>query len=386
MTKPLRVGLLSAWTSRSGGGVFEAVVRHALSLKETGAVEPLVFGAHDAYSDEDAARFGPVPVKALKEVGPGFFGFVPGLVDAMRAENIDVLHLHGIWKYPSAAGSAWARATGRPYVISPHGMLDPWILARGKWKKALARAAYEKESWRRAALFHALTPAEAGDIAKVVGGGTQRVVTLPNGVDYRPPAPGDAQDDASARKDVVYLGRIHPKKNIGALITAWAQLQGAMPGRLVIAGWGDDEHVAQLKAQIAGAGCDTISFIGPVFGAEKQRLFEQARFLALPSFSEGLPVVILEAWAAGVPTIMSEECNLPIGFSSNAALRSGHDPETVAQALGQAAALTPQQWGQMSANALEVIRNTYSQDSIAGKWVESYRALVGAGSSPAVAA
>jgi poly(glycerol-phosphate) alpha-glucosyltransferase len=43
--------------------------------------------------------------------------------------------------YPSRAGLQWARRTGKPYLISPHGMLDPWITGRGRAKKALAGSA-----------------------------------------------------------------------------------------------------------------------------------------------------------------------------------------------------------------------------------------------------
>ncbi len=76
--------------------------------------------------------------------GPPVFGFAPGLLDAIKAADLDVLHLHGIWMYPSRVAERWAAATGKPVVISPHGMLDPWILSRGRWKKAIARALYEK--------------------------------------------------------------------------------------------------------------------------------------------------------------------------------------------------------------------------------------------------
>ena len=145
MSLPLsgkRIGLLTASASRAGGGVFEAVVAQAALIRTLGA-EALVFALDDADTaddvERDRARFGPTPVSLAQVYGPRQIGFAPRLGQMLIDAQLDCLHLHGIWTYPSRAGSAWARATGRAFVISPHGMLDPWITARGRWKKVLAR-------------------------------------------------------------------------------------------------------------------------------------------------------------------------------------------------------------------------------------------------------
>ena len=68
-----------------------------------------------------------------------------------------------------------------------------------------------------------------------------------------------------------------------------------------------------------------VVFYGPAFGEEKEALLRSAEAFILPSFSEGLPMSVLEAWAYGLPVLMTPECNLPEGFSSGAGLeiRSG---------------------------------------------------------------
>jgi poly(glycerol-phosphate) alpha-glucosyltransferase len=110
-------------------------------------------------------------------------------------------------------------------------MLDPWITARGRWKKRLARHAWERRSWRAASAFHALTAAEAADIVREAG--AVRVATIPNA------APLVASGSVDERPPVLlYLGRIHPKKNLTALVAAWAEAYAHLPpgARLVIAG------------------------------------------------------------------------------------------------------------------------------------------------------
>ena len=173
----LRVTLLTASASRLGGGVATALHSHAAMLREAGA-EVTVVALEDRHSDEDRALLGPVPLRIARVSGPAFFGYAPDLLDQLLETRADLLHLHGIWMYPSRAGERWARRTGRPYVISPHGMLDPWITARGRWKKALARAGYERASWRQVSAFHALTGDEAADIRREAG--ERRTFVIPN--------------------------------------------------------------------------------------------------------------------------------------------------------------------------------------------------------------
>jgi len=63
-----------------------------------------------------------------------------------------------------------------------------------------------------------------------------------------------------------------------------------------------------------------VIFHGPAFGEEKEALLRSAEAFILPSFSEGLPMSVLEAWSYGLPVVMTPECNLPEGFASQAAL------------------------------------------------------------------
>lgn len=374
---PVRIGLLTASASRLGGGVFEAVVSHCALLREQGT-EPVVFALEDEFSAEDRHRFAGCEVIVVPVGGPRQIGFAPRLVGELVAARLDVLHLHGIWMYPSAAGSAWAARTGRPYVISPHGMLDPWITGRGRLKKSVARLGYERRSWARAAAFHALTGREAADIARECG--MDKAVVIPNAA---PTA--KAADTASRPVHFSFVGRIHPKKNLAPLIAAWAALdrRKVLPegARLTIAGWGEDAHVASLRASLADAP-ESIAFVGPVYGKDKAALLARSRFVVLPSLSEGLPMAILEAWAAGAPTLMSTECNLPEGFAGGAAIDCGMDEQTVSAALLQALAMDETGWRQMHGAALGLAAGPFSPDAIAGRWSGFYRGFISRSDRP----
>jgi len=366
-----RVGMLTASASRLGGGVFEAVVAQADLLRGLGAV-PLVLALDDDFGAEDEARFGGCEVSRAAVYGPRQVGYSPGLLPLLLNARLDCLHLHGIWMYPSRAATAWASRTGRPYLISPHGMLDPWITGRGRWKKALARRGYEQASWRGAFAFHALTAREALDIRAETGRGDSLVIgNAAPPVGSEPPALREPQ--------VLFISRIHPKKNLGALIAAWQDLarSGSLPegARLRIAGWGEPRDLALFKAQLAAAP-SSIQFIGPCFGPDKSREFAAARFVILPSLSEGLPMTLLEAWAAGTPTLHSSECNLTEGFAAGAALDCGFDQAAIAACLREALSMSSDRWLGMAHAAQGLARDRFSRERIAALWAEAYSRLL----------
>ena len=363
-----RIGLLTASVSTLGGGVAEAVLSQAAIIRDMGAV-PVIFALRDARTDAQAARFADYETHLASRQGPAIFGYAKDMHKQMMHAECDVMHLHGIWMYPSRAGAVWAQRTGRPYIISPHGMLDPWITARGRWKKALARRFYERSGWRKAAAFHALTSDEAQDIARETGAATIR--TIPN------PAPAARSHAADfPAPEVIFIGRIHLKKNLAALVAGWGQLSASDAGeaRLTIAGWGDGGDVPALEKLVAAAP-GNVRYIGPVHGAAKQELLARARFMALPSLSEGLPVAILEAWANGVPTLMSLACHLPQGFSSGAAADCGTQADSIAAALRRALALPPMEWRAMSGAATDLASGPFAASTAAQQWRAVYGAL-----------
>lgn len=366
-----KIGLLTASASRLGGGVFEAVVAQAALIRALGGTAQ-VFALEDAHTAEDRARLEAVgaTVTALPVRGPAQVGFAPGLVEALLAAGLDCLHLHGIWMYPSRAGAVWAARTGRPYFVSPHGMLDPWITGRGRWKKAIARIGYERASWARATALHALTEREAKDIADESGRSDS--VVIPNA---GPPvsAPPTMREDR-----VLYIGRIHTKKNLLALVEGWGMARRPAGARLTIAGWGDAADVAALQDRAAAAD-GSVEFVGPVYGEAKQALLGAARFMVLPSHSEGLPMAILEAWAAGVPTLMTAECNLPEGFAAGAAVECGYDAPAIAAGLERVLGMDQGQWATMAAAAQSLAGTRFSPEAVARTWGETYSAAIAAG-------
>ncbi len=149
------------------------------------------------------------------------------------------------------------------------------------------------------------------------------------------------QTFAQGRKVLLYLGRLHPKKNVANLVRAWKQTLNSHPLTpenwvLVIAGWDQGGYERELKKLSSDYGLPaSVSFLGPLFGQEKEAAYRVCDAFILPSLSEGLPMTVLEAWAHAKPVLITPECNLPEGFAAEAALQIGTSPEKIAAGLKQ---------------------------------------------------
>ena len=333
--------------------------------------QPVVLGLREADSDTDGWRLDGVETHLVDQTGLASLAYAPELASTLSDARLDLLHLHGIWQYPTHAAGTWAKRNKKPLVISPHGMLDPWITQRNAWKKHVARLGWERSVWNRASAFHALTVAEAADIRAEVS--RANVATIPN-----PAPPLSTPDDYPRGQNALYLGRIHEKKNIAALIAAWIAARPKLSGEatLTIAGWGDDTGIAMLEQAMLGQTDGSVEFVGTAFGAQKAALFDVSRFLVLPSLSEGLPMAILEAWAAGVPTIQTEHCHLPEGFGHGAALQCGTDEVSIRDALVRALTMDEAAWSGMARAAQELAGGPFSSSTVSKAWVRLYGSLL----------
>ncbi len=141
--------------SRGAGGVFFSVNSLTLALSKTD-IELSIHGLRDQHADRDKSSWEPLHLRIHETRGPRNLGYSSALTNALLQANDDLLHVHGVWQAQSFSVHSCHVNTGRPYVISPHGMLDPWALAQSRWKKRLAAWCYETAHLRDATCLHAL--------------------------------------------------------------------------------------------------------------------------------------------------------------------------------------------------------------------------------------
>lgn len=284
--------------SRLAGGLFESVRHLSHSLHAASRAQVSVLALHDERASLDKHSWAPLPLRTQPILGPRNFGFAPGLQRQLRDSNPSLVHLHGLWKYSCHAVSRWSRVTSRPYIVSPHGMLEPWTLRRSRWKKRCALWLYTGPCLRRAACLRATSQLEALSIRSA--GFTNPIALIPNGVHCPRRLPPCNQ--SGKPHQALFLSRIHPKKGLLNLIHAWAAIR---PGhwQLSIAGPDEAGHLAQAQSLVRSLQLNNVQFLGEAWDEAKTTLLLQTDLFVLPSYSENFGLVIAEALACAVPVI-----------------------------------------------------------------------------------
>jgi len=363
--------------SRLAGGMFESVKGLARAQAAQGLRITVLAGC-DQFTDEDRESWAPLDLVTVPSTGWTNGIRAHALVARLDALQPDLVHLHGIWG-PAARGlSRWARCTGTPYAVSPRGMLDYWALRRSGLKKRISAAVWESRLLRRAAFIHALAQSEAAAVRAY--GLTNPLAVIPNGIVLpqvsAPPVAGDNT------QIMLFLGRLHPKKGLTELLDAWALLPLDLRRRwhLQVAGWDEIGLLATLCAQAQALGiADGVSFPGGLHGAAKDAALRAASAFILPSHSEGLPMSVLEAWAYGLPTFITPECNLPASFEAGAAVRISTQPPQIAQVLARELG-SPANLVRVGTAGRRLAREQYGWEAIADDMIGHYRgALEGKG-------
>src|SRR4051812_15779821 len=333
----MKVGFLVGSVSREAGGLFQSVRGLAKAVTCTNA-STSVFGISDEKSAVDVAQWRPLSVQTFQPQWRAW-GYSKELLPALYHTDLDVLSTHGLWKYCSLASHRWHRRTRRPYVVHPHGMLEPWALQNSRSKKRIAALLYEDRHLRGAACLRALCEPEAQSIRAY--GLRNPICVIPNGVDL-PEKHRNSRFSArdseliritEGKKVLLYLGRLHPKKNVANLIRAWKRTGDSDSSILkdwvlAIAGWDQNGYEGELRKLSSDCGLTSnVRFLGPLFGPEKDAVYRACDAFVLPSLSEGLPMTVLEAWAYARPVLMTPDCNLPEGLAAEAAIEIGKGDE-----------------------------------------------------------
>jgi glycosyltransferase involved in cell wall biosynthesis len=227
----------------------------------------------------------------------------------------DGLHVHGLWETHTSVATHIARSLRKPYILSAHGMLEPWALANKGLKKRLYSAFIERNNIENATCLHALTLAEADDYRRF--GSRRPIAVIPNGVMLPATVDSslflDAFPTLRKKRVVLFLGRMHVKKGIDLLVKAWADVARRFPDAVLVLAGPDCENTrATIESMVEQYGLsDHVVFTGMLAREMKWSALASAHSFVLPSYSEGLSVAVLEAMEMGLPVIVSDRCHLP---------------------------------------------------------------------------
>ena len=382
--------MLSPSLSRDAGGIFEIERNLSQSLFTLPDVKVDVLGLWDEHTEADRSSWQPLSPTVVKTRGPRAFGYGPELMNMLESQNPDLVHLHALWMYTSVAALRWSRQTGRPHLVTINGMLDAWAVNNSGWKKRLAGWAYERANLREAACLQVNTEKELQSVRNY--GIDTPACIIPNGVEL----PDESENQSPPWADVIpakqnvllFLGRLHPKKGLSELFQAWKQWKNADPGSsamwdLAVIGWDDGGHEEQLRNEVKKRGIEeSVHFLGPQFGKEKAAAFSYADAFILPSYSEGFPMAVLEAWSYRLPVLKTPPCNIPEGFEREAAYRIDPNVDSIVSGLDALLTKPPDIRKAMGQRGRELVEDQFTWKQVAQSMKSVYQWMLGKARAP----
>ena len=260
---------------------------------------------------------------AAQQVG-GIANAVEGLREALQQQDVKVLlggdpgdaeavhHFHGLWNPSHSRLATRLRKCGRPYVVSPHGMLEPWAFRHRRWKKLPYFWLIERKFLAGARSLFVTSRMEAEHLGRLVR--HPCVELLPLGCrDRRGPdcaAARAALGWSADERRIIFLSRLDVKKGLDLLLQAMAGEGPDWKGwRLIVVGDGEPAYVASLKAMAATASArlPPVEWIGAVWGDARWRYLQGADLFCLPTHSENFGIAVLEALHVGTPVLTTDQ-------------------------------------------------------------------------------
>ena len=241
--------------------------------------------------------------------------------------------------------------------------------------KKLLWSLSEKRWVSRAACFQATSPFEVNNIRRHFP--HTPVCYVPNGVEIPPITP-----DAPPRENyLLFLGRVHPHKNVSLLIQAWNAARKPADWRLVIAGPLEGPYARQIKRAAAANG-PSIEVVGPVWGDQKWDLLRRARALVLPSKSENFGMVVAEALACETPAIVTR--GAPWAELEEHRCGWWIEPEhtSLVGTIESVVTQSESDLAQVGRNGRRLVLDRYTWDRMGARLLDVYRWLLADGDLP----
>lgn len=384
MRKPsLKITHIVDEYTASAGGLSTVIAQIAQHSVASGAEVEIICTKHDSL---------PVPEGvSLKMLRPSLAGaawdWSPELASVLRKSLTNgqqrIVHLHGVWKAPQWIAARIAKQLDIPFVLTDHGMLNPWLWNyKGKlqcWKKKVYWNFMAYPVFRHVSVIHAITARERDFLAELFP--KKRIEVIPNAINL-----GEIDEtlsrigkdkNISRERIILFVGRLDPQKGVDILIKAFARAALPVDWKLVIVGPDRVAGYLDLLKKMATSEkiTDRITFLGEVYGTEKWRFYRKAWVVAVPSHFEAVGLVNLEAAACMTPTITTYETGLS-DWQTGGGLLISPDVEMLTAALQKVCAWSDQERQEHGKASLDLVRRRYSWDVVIEQWLKLYRSMI----------
>ena len=247
-----------------------------------------------------------------------------GIVSRSGADKIsahvrraDIVHVHTLWSPLNIAARLACRKHDKPYVLMPHGMLDPYSLSLKALKKSVYLKFFEGPNIAGADRM-IYTTSEEERLATLAALRLPRGTIVPLGARASANATSglrrrflEQYPQAEGKRRLLFLGRVHHKKGLDRILNSLQRVSRTIPDvLLIIAGTGDPKYQAHIRQAVRALSLDDhVMFTGHLDGERKWSCFAASELFLLPSRQENFAITVAEAMQMGVPVIITDKVN-----------------------------------------------------------------------------
>ena len=295
-------------------------------------------------------------------------------------QHYDLIHIHGVFTYPSTVAMAIARLKGIPYITILHGLLCKWSLQQSAHKKQIYLNLIERRNLNHSQVLHLNSLQEQQELS--ILNLKAPTLVLPYGISL-PPRISNARQGLREHLKlpadepiILFLSRLHHKKGLDYLIPALGKLTHHR-FTFVLAGSGSPEYEAEIESLLETNNIRNRTHIaGFVQGEIKDLLIQGSDLFALTSHSENFGVAVLEALGAGLPVLLTPGVALAsVVKEHKLGYITSLDVSAISSVIENYLS-NPQAAKEMGTRARQLIFKKYSWDSIAQTLVKVYTAII----------
>jgi glycosyltransferase involved in cell wall biosynthesis len=358
-----------------------AQLGHRVSIYTTNQDGP---GVLPVPTDRPVWREG-VEMRYFPIQSPRFWGASWPLARALRQEikGFDLVHVHSLYFFHDLVSGRYCRIFGVPYLIQPHGSLDPFIYYHHRWRKRFMEWGFQNRAIRKASAMM-FTTAEERELAAPFTFGTPGVV-VPLGIGADEfavmPEPGSFRrrhPEIGDKRIILFFGRVNFKKGLDILAKAFgAVARRRQDVHLVIAGPDNEGWGARVRTWLSEEGVlGRTTFTGMLLGPDKLAVLRDASLFVLPSYTENFGLAVIEAMAAGLPIIISDKVNIwreveSAGAGKVVPCEAGKFTAAILDLLDK-----PELARQMGQKGQALVRDEFHWPDIAVRLQETYAILI----------
>lgn len=237
-------------------------------------------------------------------------------IDA-HVRRADIVHVHTLWNPLNVSARYACLKHDRPYVLMPHGMLDPYSLSIKALRKSTYLRFFERRNMASARRM-IYTTSEEERLAALAGLPLPPAALVPLGARASSASTADLRrqflarfPQAEGKRRLLFLGRLHPKKGIDRILNALQDVRRSIPDvLLILAGDGEPQYARDIRQLVSSPSLDDhVLFAGHLDGELKWAAFAAAELFLLPSRQENFAITVAEAMQMGVPVVITDKVN-----------------------------------------------------------------------------